>query len=203
MTTAELAEQEAQRQKEQLDRYLAWVRAEGGEEGPVRLSTYMKAHQRTRIRWLQQHSEGSILEVGCNWGYVLACLGGGTGIDKNPQVLALARLLAPQSMFLQIDLTHDGFLSLATGSFDTVLLSEVLEHLPWDFVQRIVSDARRVARKRVLMTVPDGTEDTEDATNLKHAWLATSDRVRKLLDYAGSPVVLYRDGSFIYIQRDI
>jgi SAM-dependent methyltransferase len=41
------------------------------------------------------------------------------------------------------------------GSFDTVLASEVLEHLDWAEVPRAVSELARVARRGAVVSVPD------------------------------------------------
>ncbi len=43
------------------------------------------------------------------------------------------------------------------GSFDVVLCSEVLEHLPWEDAERALRELRRVARSGVVLSVPDDT----------------------------------------------
>lgn len=42
----------------------------------------------------------------------------------------------------------------AEGSFDLVLVAEVLEHLRWDDLQRALSESRRVTRGHVVVTLP-------------------------------------------------
>lgn len=39
-------------------------------------------------------------------------------------------------------------------SFDVVLASEIFEHLPWEKFSKCLSEARRVAKKRVVVSLP-------------------------------------------------
>ncbi len=43
---------------------------------------------------------------------------------------------------------------LADNSFDTILIAEVLEHLPWDAFVPALVELRRVARRHVIVTLP-------------------------------------------------
>lgn len=43
---------------------------------------------------------------------------------------------------------------LSDDSFDTILIAEVLEHLPWDRFVPALIELRRVARKHVIVTLP-------------------------------------------------
>lgn len=194
------AAEEASRQREQLARYLEWVEKEGGVEGPIRLSTYMQNHQKFRLQWLKAHVVGSLLEVGCNSGYVLAWCGGGVGVDINMEVLMLAGILAPLSQFRSCDA---GQLAWPDQAFDTVMLADVLEHIRWEDVRTAVKEAARVAAKRVLVTLPDGSADTQDATNLKHAWLATDERVTEIVQTLPGNVSITRQMGFVLICCDL
>ena len=164
-----------ERQRQQLQRFLDWKEAEGDCEGPVHLDTYLQPAQQRRIQWLKENSLGSILEVGCNWGYVLACVGGHAGVDIRPELVALASALAPERDFRVADAFD---LPFPLDSFDTVLLTEVMEHLDPVRVTEAVKQALHVARRRVLITLPDGEEDSAEATCFKHRWLPTEDAVK-------------------------
>lgn len=191
---------EVDRQREQLDRYLAWVREEGGVEGPIRLATYLKPHQQGRLLWLTHNVLGTVLEVGCNWGCILGYVGGHYGVDINPKNIALARILAPDKTFIVGDARS---LPLPDRAVDTVMLPEILEHLRWEEVPTAISEALRVATRRVIVSLPNGDEDTEDATNLKHAWLATPDRVQEIAEWLGKGTQTIRKGAFIFLRRDL
>ncbi|MFC2162857.1 class I SAM-dependent methyltransferase [Candidatus Altiarchaeota archaeon] len=40
------------------------------------------------------------------------------------------------------------------GTYDTVLCSQVLEHLPWEEVDKALAELQRVARKHVVVSIP-------------------------------------------------
>ena len=157
------------RQIEQAERHSEWLK-QGHLEWPVQLDTYMKPHQQARVEWLARNAVGRILEVGCSWGYILAACHGHVGVDLNPENIAVARQLAREREFTVGDALA---LPFPDRSFDTVLLPDILEHLAFDDVPRAVAEARRVSRRFVLITLPKGDDDTEDATNFKHAWVCT------------------------------
>jgi ubiquinone/menaquinone biosynthesis C-methylase UbiE len=171
--------EEARRQKEQLQRYLAWVEKEGGVDGPTHLSTLFRPEQQDRIAWLKEHSEGSVLELGCCYGFILAACDGQVGVDINPQNIALARVLNPRKVFLEGDIRQ---LPLQDNFADTVMVPECLEHLPWEDVPRALSEALRVARKKVLLTMPNAEYATKTSATFKHAWLLTQERFQALLN---------------------
>lgn len=164
------------RQVEQQARHAEWLK-QGHLEWPVQLDTYMKPHQQARVEWLARNSVGRILEVGCSWGYILAACHGHVGVDLNPENIELARQLARERDFRVANALS---LPFEDRSFDTVLLPDVLEHMPFEDVNKAIIEATRVSRGRVLITLPKGDEDTEDATNQKHVWLPTWDIVYQL-----------------------
>lgn len=167
----------AERQRELLERHSQWVAEEGGMELPVQLDTYFRPEQQERIKWLNLRTEGTVLDVGCSWGYLLACLGGQAGVDINDRLLDIARLLVPGRQFVCGDARA---LPFADKSFDTVVIAETLEHLWWmEGVGQAILEARRVARKRILVTVPAPDEGAE-AESFKHQWFAGPDEQRAL-----------------------
>ena len=170
---------ESKRQKEQLDRYLSWVSEEGGTEGPTHLDTWFKPHQHKRLEWLKSHSTGVTAEFGCNYGYVLAYCGGHIGVDWNKSSIRLAEILNPARKFITADIRR---LPLPALYADTVMLCDVLEHLRYPVdVELAVAEAMRVARAKVLITLPNGEHDTPESNSFKHQWLATSDKVKEIV----------------------
>lgn len=157
----------ADQQREVLERHHQWVAEEGGMELPVLLDTYYRPEQVARVEWLKARAVGDVLDVGCSWGYVLAHLDGKAGVDINPHLLDMARLLAPQREFICADART---LPIVDNAYDTVILAETLEHLTWpDGVVMAVGEAKRIARQKVLVTVP--YHSTEEAVSFKHRWL--------------------------------
>jgi len=165
----------ARRQREQLRKYLKWIEDEGGVEGPTHLDTWFKSHQISRLRWLRRRCTGTIMELGCNYGYVLAYCKGQIGVDWNEKSIELARILNPTKEFVVADIRE---LPFPDGYVDTVLATDVLEHLSWEDVPKAIEEAKRVARLKVLVTMPNGEHDTPEATSLKHQFLL--DRKRRI-----------------------
>ena len=190
---------EMRRQREQLHRFAEWERTQGTEELPVQLDTYQAKEQEVRIQWLRQQVIGTVLEVGCNWGYVLAAVKGQAGVEINPYLVAVARLLARDRQFF---IGSALALPVPDASYDTVMLPEVLEHLEWPDVPNAIAEARRVARKRIIITIPDGEEETVEATSFKHRWLCTRDRLDALCALLPTPTVT-AEPPFLYIVARI
>ena len=173
--------EESKRQREQLERYLRWTEEEGGTEGPSHLDTWFKPHQLKRLDWLKRHCVGTILECGCNFGYALAYCGGHIGVDWNKSSIKLAEILNPGKKFIVADVRR---LPFSDRHVDTVLCSDVLEHLHYPIdVELAISEAMRVARRKVLITLPNGDHDTPESNNFKHQWLATSSRVKEIVSW--------------------
>lgn len=165
------------RQLLQLERNAEWVKSEGSFEHPTRIDTLLQPAQVLRMAWLSAEALPSILEVGCSWGYVTAYIGGHAGVDLNPESIRIAQTLAPMRKFKvgdALDLPYED------NSYSTVMLPEILEHLDWDDVPRAISEAMRVSSYQVLVTVPNGDLDTEEALTPKHRYLMTFERLKDL-----------------------
>ncbi len=97
-----------------------------------------------------------MLDAGCGEGFVTRYLAQQnpalrlTGVDLSREAIAYA-----QEHFGELARFRTGSLyklPFSDNSFDTVLCSEVLEHL--DDTRRAVNELKRVARRYVLITVP-------------------------------------------------
>jgi len=82
---------------------------------------------RYQRKLVEKNSIGKILNVGCG-SHIIK---GAVNIDENAT-----------------NLPFD------SESFDTVILSAVLEHIPGDGDKKAIEEAYRVARKRIILTVP-------------------------------------------------
>lgn len=185
-------------QQEQAERNRNWVMREGGHERSVHLETYQQPLQRRRINWLIEQCGGTnnILEVGCSWGYILNKVQGRTGIDINQDNIELARKAFPSYTFDCGDVTKR--LPYADSSFDIVLLTEILEHIPWDKVDSLVRESIRVARQKVLITLPIKS-NVKCACCFKHKWVPTPWKISIISHLLNNPKQ-ETDDYFVYIE---
>ncbi len=98
----------------------------------------------------------SVLDAGCGEGFVTSYLAQQnpqlrlTGVDLNPEAIVYAQEHYGDRASFRTGSLYK--LPFSDNSFDTVLCSEVLEHL--DDTTRAVDELKRVARRHVLITVP-------------------------------------------------
>jgi len=190
--------EEARRQREQLDRYLKWVKEEGEGEGPTRLDTWFKPHQQYRLHWLKEHCIGTVMELGTCYGFALAYCEGQIGVDWNEKSISLAKILNPKKKFIVADIRK---LPFAERYVDTVMAIDVLEHIPWEDIPQALKEASRVARKKLLITFPDGETDMSDATCFKHFWLGTQEKVQAIRQhFANEKVTIEKKAGFILME---
>jgi len=125
--------------------------------------------------FLKEHLGRKILDIGCgtgSYGLALQKLGFDyRGIDARRDYVAQALQRG-----LKVEVMDAAKLDYADHSFDTVILFEVLEHT-CDFVS-VLREAVRVARERVLLTVPNNSElDGLRQAGLTYWHIHTSDHV--------------------------
>jgi ubiquinone/menaquinone biosynthesis C-methylase UbiE len=106
---------------------------------------------RAFVRFARRHAGMSVLDLGCGFGaYSSALAGEGrkcVGCDINADYL---RIAANHGLPV---VNVDSALPFNDASFDSVLIFEVLEHVA--DVEKVLAEAFRVARKNVLITVPN------------------------------------------------
>jgi SAM-dependent methyltransferase len=131
-------------------------------------------HYGALVRFAEQHAGGFVLDLGCGYGaYSLALSSGGrrcVGCDVSLEYLRTAR-----SAGLPVAVV-DSALPFPDKTFDTVLLFEVIEHIPQ--IEDVLREAFRVARRNVLITVPN-SEDLEllKGNDVTYAHMLSSDHV--------------------------
>jgi len=188
-------------QTAQHERFEKWA-SNGTDELPVTLDTILLPYQQARIAWLRNNVTGTILEVFCSWGYNLAYVKGHCGVDINPDLIALAKRMHHH----QGREFHTGdarALPVGPKSYDTVMLTDGIEHLEWRDVPAAIEEAKGVARRRILLTVPDGELDTEEARNAKHRFLLTRDRLSAVLRMLDCAVQVAHQSPFVYVRADL
>jgi SAM-dependent methyltransferase len=154
-------------------------------------------HYRAFVRFAGQYAGDSILDLGCGYGaYSLAlaaegrrCVGG----DVNMKYLVSA-----SSSGLPV-VAVDSVLPFPDRSFDTVMLLEVIEHVPQ--IDDILREAFRVARRNVLVTVPNAESlDRLQENDVTYAHMLSSDHVH-FFDPEALEQLLGRFGGKVDIHR--
>ncbi|HZI51401.1 MAG TPA: class I SAM-dependent methyltransferase [Terriglobia bacterium] len=154
-------------------------------------------HYGAFVRFAAKHAGQRILDLGCGYGaYSLALLKEGrscVGCDVNLQYLKKAAASGLPAV------AAEGALPFSDKSFDTVLLFEVIEHVPP--IEAILKEAFRVARKNVLVTVPNA-QDLEllKGNDVTYAHMLSSDHVH-FFDPDGLSQLLGGFGSNVHVDR--
>lgn len=126
---------------------------------------------RARIHWIVREAKGEdILDVGCSGGLVPILLGREgkrvTGIDVSPEAIAEATsALKEEAASVQsvVMFSEANIMSFsANRQFDTVLMTEVLEHIGEP--ERVIQQAYTLVKPggRLVVTVPFGVNDYAD-----------------------------------------
>jgi SAM-dependent methyltransferase len=154
-------------------------------------------HYRALVRFAARHAGQTILDLGCGHGaYSLALIEQGKacwGADINFSYLRKA-----SESGLPV-VAAEGVLPFRDKSFDTVMLLEVIEHVP--SIQSLLAEAFRVARKNVLVTVPN-SEDLEllKSNDVTYGHMLSSDHVH-FFDPAGLAELLSSFGARVDVER--
>lgn len=126
---------------------------------------------RSRVHWIIRETKGSqILDIGCSGGLVPILLGREgkqvVGIDVSPEAIEEATAALGEEAHSVQELIHLDEANLMTFQtsqrFDTVLMTEVLEHIgePERFVEKACSFLKPGGR--LVVTVPFGVNDYAD-----------------------------------------
>ena len=139
-----------------------------------------------RLELVLTHAGRKVLDVGCATGaYVRFLLDRGYdahGLDLLPDEGWAA---GPAGRFRQGDILN---LPFPAADFDTVLAFEVLEHV--EDVDRAIEELKRVTRKTIILSVPDGEEPAvfreaglafHPRTDPTHVQLFTADTLAETL----------------------
>lgn len=182
----------------------AWLATEGIEYA-THDETLAQECQKKRINWLVDNTLGTFVEFGCNYGYISASICGrygykGVGIDINVTNIELAQEKYSDThnlYFMCRDIVND---DIDVFNIDTVLMPDVLEHIPYTDVKCVLEKACCIAKRRVLITLP---WETEKRTCFKHRWLVNSVVIREMMDILEEfcvDVCYECDGDFVYIK---
>ncbi len=127
------------------------------------------------INFVTKHAGEKILDLGCATGGYCSSLNNlgfkCTGVDINQEYVEKARENGIEAYAMEAD-----NLEFLDNSFDTVLLFEILEHV--DNPYKILKESKRVAKKNILITVPNCTQFFElKSTGLTYEHILERDHV--------------------------
>lgn len=158
--------------------------------------SYEDEWQAKRVKWLCDNAitEEGVLDVGCSNGFIVDNMRAPKkgyrhcGIDIDGDRIRRAKNTKKKNIdFYVIDARHG--LPFPDKSFSTVILAEMLEHLPFDVAKEMLKEACRIAKGKVLLTMPFAGDDyKEDPDRIRmvestdHLWFVTVDNLEKLLE---------------------
>ena len=154
-------------------------------------------HYRAFVRFARKHAGTSVLDLGCGYGaYSSALADEGwncVGCDINVDYLrTAARLGLPV-------VSADSVLPFDDRSFDSVLMFEVLEHV--EDVEKLLAEGFRVARKNILITVPNSENiDLMQENDVTYAHMLSSDHLH-FFESASLEDLLRRYSRNVLIER--
>jgi 2-polyprenyl-3-methyl-5-hydroxy-6-metoxy-1,4-benzoquinol methylase len=131
---------------------MMYVKKRSGEERALNRS------QVNRIRATVNLCRGKVLELGCGNGYLTEEIRNQglevTGVDMNGEKIERAQHRFPGISFIQSDVLK---LSLPPGSYDTVILPEILEHVTEEVGNKMLEIAWRLLKTqgRLIVSVPN------------------------------------------------
>jgi 2-polyprenyl-3-methyl-5-hydroxy-6-metoxy-1,4-benzoquinol methylase len=131
---------------------MMYVKKRSGEERELNRSKV------NRIRATVNLCRGKVLELGCGKGYLTEEIRNQgfevTGVDMNVEKIEKAQHRCPDISFIQSNVLK---LSLPPGSFDTVILPEILEHIPEGTGNKMLDTAWRLLKNqgRLIVSVPN------------------------------------------------
>ncbi len=144
---------------------------------------------RERYRVIADLCAGAVIELGCGPGElsstIAECGLSVVGVDKNLEKIGQARKRYPHIEFIEADILS---LPHAGKSYDTVVLSEVLEHVSEEAGDRMLSTAWSFVAPggRLIVSVPN--EDCVPHAN--HIREFDQKSLKRLLDRLGRPVLV-------------
>jgi ubiquinone/menaquinone biosynthesis C-methylase UbiE len=143
-------------------------------------SIYDDENQKERIDWLRENVSGNALEIGCAGGYVTSYTRADVGLDINQWRIKFAKTKHPEKDFIAASAFS---LPFKEKAFDTILIPEILEHVPLTQAERIISEAKRVASK-ILITLPNAEKINYNKSIVEspeHKWFPTKKIVLNLM----------------------
>lgn len=155
------------------------------------------SHYGAFVRFARRHAGQTVLDLGCGFAAYsgalakegLECFGCDINLDYLRKAAATGIAVA----------NVDSVLPFRDKTFDTVMIFEVLEHV--ENIEAVLGEAFRVARKNVLVTVPN-SENIElmKSNDVTYAHMLSSDHVH-FFEPESLESLLKQYGSRVSIER--
>ena len=165
------------------------------------------------VDFVQEHAGPTVVDLGCGLGGYSKVLGE-RGFDVRAFDVVAEYVERARGLGVAAELYDGDRLPLSDASVDTVILLEVLEHL--EEPARVLAEARRVARRGVLVTTPNCTQsfgmvpiEFSHMLDIDHRQFFTESSLAALLDDVfGSSIVeqvapIDRDLSGLVLPRPL
>ncbi len=124
--------------------------------------------QRPYVELVRDHQP--VLDLGCGRGEFLALLAGehiaASGVDNDPGMVVRSRALGVEVAQADVD---EHLASLADGTLGTIFSAQVIEHLPYDDLRRLLELALRKLRPGGLLIAE--TVNPHRVASLKTFWV--------------------------------
>ncbi len=112
---------------------------------------------------------GSLLEIGCGFGFNAALRGGDyLGVDPDPRVIEVARRRNPGKRF---EIEDGAPLNIPDGGIDNVLLCLVIHELTPQNREAVLREAARIAKNRIYIF-----DHVQDLRGLSGWWIRLNER---------------------------
>jgi 2-polyprenyl-3-methyl-5-hydroxy-6-metoxy-1,4-benzoquinol methylase len=135
-------------------------------------------------RWNLRHLHpGFVLDVGCGIGRNLSHLNGhGVGVDPNRACVAAARKAGLEAVTPE---ELDSLQAAQSRAFDSILVSHVLEHMPFEAAVDLVRQYLRYLKPggQVIMITPQEAGHRSDATHVEFMDFGNLRRLASLLEF--------------------
>jgi ubiquinone/menaquinone biosynthesis C-methylase UbiE len=115
-------------------------------------------HTRIILGLVNKFASGNILDVGCGDGYITSQISQKfkevIGIDISEQAVRIAKSKNPKIVFTAASCTNIPF---SDNSFDTVVASEIIEHVNYEDGKTFLKEGRRVLKPhgRIIISTPN------------------------------------------------
>jgi glycosyltransferase involved in cell wall biosynthesis len=157
--------------------------------------------QMERLEWLRDHVHGRAIEVGIGSGFSTNFVHAVAGAEVREDRLAYGSLRYPHIDFHLLDARNQ-----ALPEFDTVILAEIVEHMPFDEAKDMIALWAQTDPRRILVTTPNATKadfDEHLVHNPEHVWEPSVELVRKLVPAGYRGVVeMSSNEDFFLVELD-
>jgi ubiquinone/menaquinone biosynthesis C-methylase UbiE len=176
-------------------------------------------HSRIILGLVNKFADGNILDVGCGDGYITSQISQEfkevIGIDISEQAVRIAKTKNPKIVFTVASCINIPF---SDNSFDTVVASEIIEHVNYEDGKTLLKEARRILKPqgKLIISTPNlsnpymkflqirhkNIEHLKEYTKKEFAKLiSTHFKIILLNSGVGLPIFIPIIGRFIKIPR--